>query len=247
MARKVPGAPASGTNKLVDALCNGIPEGGIYDPQTETAGKRPDEFARIFAGNLIPTTRFDPSSVKVQNLIPKANLGSGLVTNYLNPYQSTRLTPIPSLKLDHSLSDKLKASFYWSTNETSVAMCAQQCASIGYADVNDPKKISVIEPTRGTFIESYTLRANVDYTLRPTMLLHFGAGVLSNDFKDNGTTIGYDPLASLGIKGGHGASSIGRFPTFNQHAGNHPSFRGLRCLRWHEPRWVLVAKHVAAS
>ena len=204
-------SPTAATTML-DALNNAIPEGGVYDPRTE-ALVNGNRVRSLFPGNIIPAARFDTSAVRVQSLIPAANLGSGLVSNYLNPYQSIRLTPIPSLKLDHSLSDKLKASFYWSTNETSVAMCAQQCASIGYADVNDPKKISVIEPTRGTFIESYTVRTNVDYTLRPTMLLHFGAGVLSNDFKDNGTTIGYDPLAGLGIAGGMGGA-IGRFPNF---------------------------------
>ena len=213
------GTPATSptVNALLDPLGNAIPEGGVYDPRTEAlvGGQR---VRTQFVGNIIPVARFDASAVKVQNLIPKPNFSTGAVSNYLNPYQSTRLTPIPSLKLDHSLSDKLKMSFYWSTNETSVAMCAQQCASIGYADVNDPKKISVIEPTRGTFIESYTVRYNVDYTLRPTVLLHFGAGVLSNDFKDNGTTIGYDPLASLGIAGGMGGS-IGRFPTFTGLAG----------------------------
>jgi len=216
------GTPATTTtNAMVDALGNVIPEGGIYDPRTEQLvnGVR---VRTQFVGNLIPVARFDSSAVKVQNLIPAANLGTGRVTNYLNPYQSTRLTPIPSLKLDHSLSDKLKASFYWSTNETSVAMCAQQCASIGYADVNDPTKISVIEPTRGTFIESYTLRANLDYTVRPTVLMHFGAGLLSNDFKDDGTTIGYDPLASLGISGALGGA-IGRFPTFTGLAGTGAS------------------------
>ncbi len=197
-------SPTAATTML-DANGNAIPEGGVYDPRTEAVvnGLR---VRSLFPGNIIPAARFDASAVKVQNLIPLPNYGgNGLVTNYLNPYQSTRLTPIPSLKLDHSLSDKLKASFYWSTNETKVAMCAQQCASIGLP--------ATIEPTRGTFIESYTLRANVDYTLRPTMLLHLGAGLLSNDFKDDGVTIGYDPAKELGITGGMGGA-IGRFPTF---------------------------------
>ena len=219
--------PLSGANPagcttstaMLDAACNVIPEGGIYDPRTERSinGLR---VRTQFANNAIPVSLFDPSAVKVQNLIPLPNNGSGLVSNYLNPYQSTRLTPIPSLKIDHSLSDRLKTSFYWSTNETKVAMCAQQCASIGLP--------ATIEPTRGTFIESYTLRANVDYTLRPTMLLHFGAGMLSNDFKDDGVTIGYDPAKELGITGGLGGA-IGRFPTFTglNGAGASAAFGGM--------------------
>ncbi|HSP66730.1 MAG TPA: TonB-dependent receptor [Bryobacteraceae bacterium] len=196
-------SPTAATT-MIDANGNAIPEGGIYDPRTE-ALVNGNRVRTMFPGNTIPATRFDTPAVKVQDLIPRPNYSTGLVSNYLNPYQSTRLTPIPSLKLDHSLSDRLKASFYWSTNETSVAMCAQQCASIGLP--------AVIEPTRGTFIESYTLRANVDYTFRPTILLHFGAGLLSNDFKDDGVTIGYDPAKELGITGGLGGA-IGRFPTF---------------------------------
>ena len=199
-----PTTSATAATTMIDANGNAIPEGGVYDPRTE-ALVNGNRVRTLFPGNIIPAARFDTSAVKVQNLIPLPNLGTGLVTNYLNPYQSTRLTPIPSLKLDHSLSDRLKMSFFWQTNETKVAMCAQQCASIGLP--------ATIEPTRGTFIESYTLRYNVDYTLRPTMLLHFGAGVLSNDFKDDGVTIGYDPAKELGITGGLGGA-IGRFPTF---------------------------------
>jgi hypothetical protein len=196
--RTIPGIPT-------DGLGNPIQEGFIYDPLTEQLAPNGTRARLQFPGNVIPVSRFDPSAVRMQNLFPDPNYGppGALINNYNNPYPSTRKTPIPALKLDHSLNERMKASFYWSTNETSVAYCAQQCASLGLP--------LPIEPTRGTFIESYTLRANFDYTLRPTVLLHFGAGVLSNDFKDNSPVIGYDMEKELGIRGGLGGS-IGRFP-----------------------------------
>lgn len=196
--RDIPGIPA-------DGLGNAIREGMIYDPATEQLASNGTRARLQFPGNVIPVNRFDPSAVKIQALFPNPNFGAGgaLINNYNNPYQSTRKTPIPALKLDHSLSEKLKASFYWSTNETNVQYCAQQCGSLGLP--------LPIEPTRGTFIESYTLRANVDYTLRPTVLLHFGAGVLSNDFKDTAPVVGYDIQKELGISGGQGGD-LGRFP-----------------------------------
>ena len=187
-----------------DGLGNPIREGMIFDPNTERLAANGTRARLQFAGNAIPVSRFDPSAVKMQNLMPAPNYAGGaLVNNFNSPYASNRKTPIPGLKLDHSLNDRMKASFYWSTNETQVPRCAQQCGSNGLP--------VPIDPTRGTYIESYTLRANFDYTLRPTVLLHIGAGVLSNDFKDFSTTIGYDMQKELGISGGL-AGGIGRFP-----------------------------------
>ena len=207
-ARTIPGFPA-------DGLGNQVLEGMIYDPNTERLAPNGARARLQFPGNVIPIGRFDPSSVKVQNLVPAPNFSTGLINNYNNAYLSARKTPIPALKLDHSLNDRMKASFYWSTNETSVQYCAQQCASLGLP--------LPIEPTRGTFIEAYTLRANFDYTVRPTVLLHFGAGALSNDFKDNSPVIGYDIQKELGISGGLGGT-IGRFPQMSGLAG--PQSRG---------------------
>ncbi|MEO5924262.1 MAG: TonB-dependent receptor [Bryobacteraceae bacterium] len=189
-----------------DALGNPLREGMIFDPltdQTTSNGRARSQFL----GNIIPVSRFDPSAVKVQNLVPKANNGSGLINNYVNPFPSSRVTPIPALKLDHTLNDKMKASFYWSTTETAVQYCQPLCGSEGF-----PLPITA---TRGTFIESYTLRANFDYTVAPTMLLHFGIGYLNVDFKDTGAVTNFDRVKALGIPGPQAGTNGGRFPVFS--------------------------------
>src|ERR1051326_9143053 len=127
---------------------------------------------------MIPSNRFDPAAVKLLALIPhpQGPTANALINNYNNPYPTDRRTPIPSLKIDHSLSSKAKLAGYWSTTQTSVQFCTPLCGSEGL-----PAPITV---TRGTFIEAYTARLNFDYTLTPTMLLHLGAGIAHNDFKD---------------------------------------------------------------
>ena len=137
-----------------------------------------------------------------------------MVTNFNNPFPTDRNTNIPSLKLDHNISSKQKVSFYWSTTETAVQFCVPLCGSDGL-----PNPITA---TRGTFIESYTLRLNYDYTLAPTVLLHLGAGMLSNDFKDTAPTTDFDVAGTLGIAGApQGPDNGGRFPVFTGMLGSN--------------------------
>ena len=77
-------------------------------------------------------TSFDPSAVKLQNLIPLPNLGPATQTtnNYVNPFPSNRITPIPSLKVDHSISSKFKISGYWSTTSTEVQYAPARICSL---------------------------------------------------------------------------------------------------------------------
>jgi hypothetical protein len=190
-----------------DGLGNKLSEGMIFDPNTERLAPNGTRARLQFAGNSIPVGRFDPSSAKIQNLIPLPNTGgpNALINNFTDTYFSKRVTPIPSVKVDHALSDRMKASFYWSTTETAVQYCTPLCGSEGLPDP--------ITTTRGTFIESYTLRSNFDYTLTPTMLLHLGAGFISNDFKDTAPTTDFDMLGQLGIRGGTlGPKNGARFP-----------------------------------
>ncbi len=180
--------------------------GQIYDPQTQVIGSDGRRVWSPFPNNMIPTARFDPSAVKVLNLIPRANL-PGLINNYNNPYPTDRYTSIPAVKVDHSFSSKAKLSFYWSSTATSVQYCTPLCGSDGLPDP--------ITVTRGTFIESHNERLNFDYTLTPTMLLHVGAGYLHNDFKDDAPTKNFDVLGTLGIKGATlGPNNGARFPVF---------------------------------
>lgn len=209
-ATALTGRTLSATNApTVDGLGNPVNEGMIFDPNTERLASNGSRARLQFPGNIVPTARFDTSSIKIQNLVPTANLGgtSTLINNYVNPFRQSRLSPIPSLKVDHTINQKMKASFYWSTTETSVQNCIPVCGTEGF-----PDPISV---TRNSFVESFTLRASVDYTLTPTMLLHFGAGYLSNDHKDFSFVTNYDMLKELGISGSTVGANGGRFPAIS--------------------------------
>src|SRR5689334_4361823 len=193
-----------------DGLGNRILEGMIYDPKTERLAPNGTRARVQFVGNQIPATSFDPSAVKLQNLIPLPNLGgAGQTTaNDVNPFPSNRVTPIPSLKLHHSISAKFKLSGYWSSTTTEV-----KCAPGGFAlSEGFPDEITA---TRGTYIYSRTWRANLDYTLTPTVLLHFGAGYIVNDFGDTAPITNFDMQKVLGISGGTlGPANGARPPIF---------------------------------
>ena len=185
-----------------DALGRPLMEGMIFDPLTEALAPNGKRVRDQFPGNQIPVTRFDPVSKKILALVPNPT-DSSLFQNGIYPFNSLRVSPIPALKLDHSFTSASKLSFYWSTSETAVQECRPLCGSTGF-----PNPIS---QTRGTFIESYTMRLNFDHTLTPTLLLHLGAGILSNDFKDTSPTTDYNAVTELGLRG---ATFNSRFPQF---------------------------------
>jgi Carboxypeptidase regulatory-like domain/TonB dependent receptor len=206
-----------------DGLGNKILEGMIYDPKTERLAPNGTRARLQFVGNQIPATSFDPSAVKLQNLIPLPNLGrAGQTTaNFVNPFPSDRVTPIPSVKLDHSISAKFKISGYWSSTTTEVKYAPGGFAlSEGFPDE--------ITATRGTYIYSRTWRANLDYTLTPTMLLHFGAGYIVNDFGDTAPITNFDMKKVLGISGGTlGPANGARPPIFGPPLGAGPQTGSL--------------------
>jgi Carboxypeptidase regulatory-like domain len=210
------GRPVSGTRKDPNGLV--AMDGQIFDPFTESIASDGRRVRLPFPGNQLPQTSqyLDPSAQKVLALIPHPNVGgpNQLVNNYNNPFPTDRVTPIPSLKVDHSFTSKAKLSGYWSTTETAVQYCLPLCGSQGFP--------LPIDPTRGTFIESHTERLNFDYTLSPTMLLHLGAGYQHNDFKDTSPVTDFDVYGQLGIKGAtRGPKDGARFPQFSTFVGNN--------------------------
>jgi hypothetical protein len=174
-----------------DPLGNAMFEGQIFDPRSEQTvnGQR---VRTQFLGNKIPVALFDPSAVKFQNLIPAATQ-PGTTNNFLNSYSSNRLTPIPSIKIDHNFSSKLRIGFYRSSTQTETPYATGFGGSEGFPDT--------LTATRGTFIYSRTWRGNLDYTITPTMFLHFGVGYIVNDFSDRAPITNFDMEKVLGIKG----------------------------------------------
>jgi hypothetical protein len=107
----------------------------------------------------------DPVAQKMQSLLPAPNVAGSVFNNYNIPaYENFRHTTTYSFKLDHNLSSKIKLSGYFSTINTvspSANGFTQAFTSAVPVDTH-----------------SYTTRFNVDYTIKPTMLFHFGGGLL---------------------------------------------------------------------
>jgi hypothetical protein len=184
-----------------DPLGRNIIEGMIFDPATEKLvdGKRVRD---PFPNNRIPLDRMDPVALKIQSMIPRAQL-SRPTSNAAFAYPSDRVTSIPAFKIDQNLNSTQKLAFYWSATRTA----SQFSPTLGQAD-GLPAPITA---ARGTFIDSYTMRLNYDNTLTPTLLFHLGVGFMHNSFNDNAPTLDFDPVKDLGIPA---PTTPRNFPTF---------------------------------
>jgi len=178
---------ATGALPSVDGLGRQIFANTIYDPATRAINPANGvAYANAFPLNKIDPTRFDPTAKAIQALIPAPQNGNYTNNaNYTNI--SSRISGIPSLKLDHSIGSKSKLSFYWSTTGTESLYSLPN----GNADGLPP----IITQARGTFIYSQTERLNYDYTLTPTILLHLGGGYSHISFFDGGPVQNFDCAA----------------------------------------------------
>ena len=154
-----------------DPLGNLVPQEGVYDPATapQTAGGIVNQ---LFPNAIIPANRLDPVALKIQSLLPQPT-NPNLINNYQVPYYTTFThTTNPSIKIDQSLSPTIKISGYFSQllsnspNTNGLNLGGSTAVS---------NAITGVTPTNNL---SRTLRVNYDQTLRPTLLLHFGAGYL---------------------------------------------------------------------
>jgi len=160
-----------------------------------------------FPGNKIPqnATYLDPVAQKILALVPRPTGPNSLAgqtgNNFQNPFTSSRVSTVPSLKIDHQVGSKGHFSFYGGTTGTD----SQYSIPFGNAD-GFPTPIT---QARGTFEHAQTIRLNYDHTLTPTLLLHVGVGYSGEDFFDNAPVRNYDPFKELGLKGG---TLIRQFP-----------------------------------
>jgi hypothetical protein len=153
-----------GRNLGTDFAGRAILQNAIYDPGTTSIDSSGRRVLNVFPNNMIPQNRFDPVSVKVMALLPKPNLADTLVNNFSASGSFWKLQSIPSIKIDHSFSEKAKISGYYSSEHTD--------KSNGIDGLPEP-----ISQVRDQDIHSYTFRVNYDHSLTPTLLLHLGAGV----------------------------------------------------------------------
>ena len=173
-----------------DALGRPIFENTIYDPNSTFTQNGLLE--RIpFPNNTIPMSDMDPVALKIQALIPLPT-SSGLVNNYLPTYTNPIATTIPSLKTDYQISANTKLAFFWSLNRQ-----------------NNPNNTILPPPLTGNqprSINSNTYRLNFDQTITPTLLLHFGAGLLDTHIYDHSPS--FNSATQLGLTG----TNVNLFP-----------------------------------
>ncbi len=166
-----------------DALGRPIMENTIYDPNSTVLINGLEE-RTPFPNNTIPASDMDPVALKIQSLIPLPT-SSGLVNNYLPTYANPIATTIPSLKSDYQISSTAKLAVFWSLNRQ-----------------DNPNNTVLPPPLTGSqprAINSNTYRVNFDQTLTPTLLLHFGAGLLDTKINDHSPS--FNSATELGLTG----------------------------------------------
>ena len=147
-----------------DGLGNPVYAGEIFDPLNVAA----DGFTRFpFPNNTIPANRIDPVALKMLGFLPKP-VNSLQALNYQLSGTTPRPQNLPSVKVDHNVSPALKLSAFYSyvggSGQTSTDGLPTNITTAGF-----------------NTSRSSTARLNVDDSLRPSMLLHFGVGLCEYD------------------------------------------------------------------
>jgi hypothetical protein len=173
----------TGRSLGTDGLGRPLLENTIYDPTSDFTVNGL-VYRNPYPGNIIPASAIDPVAAKIQSLIPLPT-SSGLINNYLPTYSNPKLSYIPSVKGDYLLSSRSKISGYWSLT-----------------NYNSPNNTVLPAPVTGAVpaqIATNTIRLNFDQTISPTVLLHFGAGLV--DMHLNQPSPPFNAATQLGLKG----------------------------------------------
>jgi len=136
----------------------------IYDPATRhiVNGQITES---PFPNQQIPMSRMDPVALYLQSLFPLPNVPGALINNYDIPaYGNFLHNTIPSLKIDQIINSQMKLSAYFS------ATIENSPSANGFP--------ALVAPAVPNADRSYTYRANFDDTITPTLLFHFGVGLL---------------------------------------------------------------------
>ncbi|PWT86745.1 MAG: hypothetical protein C5B58_00915, partial [Acidobacteria bacterium] len=204
----------TGRTLATDPLGRSILEGSVYDPTTQRTAPNGQTIRDAFPTNAVPLARMDPVALKIQALIPNPTIPNALINNAIFPFPSDRNTIIPALKVDHSLSAKAKLSFYFSR------IWYRSLMGPGPAQLGDglPEPIT---DAKGFYVWTDTWRLSNDYSITPTLLLHIGAGFMSESADMTAALTNYDPVGGLGLTG---IPVVPNFQTF-------PKFQGLNATR----------------
>jgi hypothetical protein len=174
-----------------DPLGRAIMENTIYDPAT-TRIANGQRVRDPFQGNKIPLANFDPVAVKIQAYFPEPTRAL-LTQNWAQNATTVRKNEITSYKIDHNISQKQKLSFYIHYYRT-------KFGNNGADGLSAP-----LSAKRLGSAHTPEIRLNYDYSLRPTLILHLGAGVVTEHVPDQAVpgVIDFDQ-SSIGLKGAVG-------------------------------------------
>jgi hypothetical protein len=140
----------------------------VFDPKSTFTGPGGALLRNPYPNDMIPASQFDPIALKLQALIPLPNVPFAPINNYAVPgYSNFQHTTIPSIKVDQSLSPTMKVPGYFALTRS------ESPGANGFS--------SATLSTTPTDDNTYTTRINFDYTVKPTLLLHLGAGLLYFD------------------------------------------------------------------
>ena len=126
------------------------PQNGIYDPGTQRPAPDGSIVRDLFPDNTIPMRYLDPVALKIESYIPLPSgpLANQLINNYAVPvFSNYRPTTIPSVKLDHSISPKIKVSGHYSLNAHLLAQRQRLHAGVyqrsrpGFGVANHPPEL----------------------------------------------------------------------------------------------------------
>src|SRR5439155_14511160 len=104
---------------FLDPAGRTMQEGQIYNPATTRLSSDGKLFRDPFDNNIIPPQYWDPVALKIQALFPQPagpNF-TDLTQNYIEVYPTSRVTEVPSFKVDQFIG-KGKLSFFWQRTQT---------------------------------------------------------------------------------------------------------------------------------
>jgi Carboxypeptidase regulatory-like domain/TonB dependent receptor-like, beta-barrel len=183
---------ASGPAK--DALGRTMASGTIFDPNTQQVvnGRAVRD---PFPGNKFAVGRFDPIAAKILALVPQPlgpNAASGQASNnYQGTFDSSRVSAVPSIKIDQNVGSKGRLSFYYQDTHTAVPRTPTGADAFG----------DLITGSSRAFNSGQTIRLNYDHAATTRLLLHGGLGWNDSDFGLEAPITNYDAFKELGLSG----------------------------------------------
>ena len=177
------------TGKSLGTDVNGqnILENEIYDPASATS----TGYRTPFPGNIIPTSRLDPVALKIQALMPQPTT-SALVNNWQQVYSNAVVSSVLTTKVDENISANSKLSFYMSWR-------------LNNSPWNNADGLPIpLTGSRYGKLTTPTFRLTYNYSIRPTMLLSVGIGMVRGKQQDAAEpgVLQYNALTQLGLYAG---------------------------------------------